>query len=146
MNASKPRDHRPSVLIVDDNARLLRGLTRLLGEQFDVATAVSAAEATAMLADHPFDVVLADHQMPGTPGVQLLVKVKQDYPKVVPILMSGEITPSVRKVAQNEIGVCRLIEKPFRNAQIVEAIDAALAKQQQLQNEPSEEELTFGSL
>ena len=84
---------RPSVLIVDDNARLLRGLARLLGDEFRVSTAVSAAEAIAMLADGSFDILLADHQMPGIQGVQLLANAKQNHPHVALILMSGEITP-----------------------------------------------------
>lgn len=137
---------RPSVLIVDDNARLLRGLTRLLGDEFYVATAVSSAEAKAMLAEHSFDVMLADHQMPGTPGVRLLAVAKRDHPDVVPILMSGEITPSIRQIAQNEIGVCRILEKPFRSVQVVEAIYAALAKRDNDSDEASDEELMFGSL
>ena len=136
---------RPSVLIVDDNARLLRGLTRLLGDEFHVVTAVSAAEAAAILADQCFDVILADHQMPGTLGMRLLANAKRDYPNVVPILMSGEFTPAVRQVAQHEIGVCRLLEKPFRSVQVVEAIYAALAMSK-TSDEPTEDDLMYGSL
>jgi CheY-like chemotaxis protein len=65
------------VLVVDDEADARELLRRLLGEQgCEVAAASSAAEALALLAKRPCEVLLADIGMPGTDGYDLMRRVR----------------------------------------------------------------------
>lgn len=82
----------PTVLLVDDDERLLRSLSRQLQDyQYDVLTAISAAEAEIFLSSGAVDVVVSDHRMPGTTGLDFLQRVKRNYPDVRRIILSGTV-------------------------------------------------------
>src|SRR5437763_5956138 len=78
------------VLLVDDDRLVLECFQRLLSNRFEIETACGPEEAlAAILSRGPFAVVVSDFRMPGLNGVQLLEKVKEDFPTVVGILLSG---------------------------------------------------------
>ena len=80
------------ILFVDDEPRLLEGLQRMLHAQrtqWEMAFANSGAEALALLAASPFDVVVTDMRMPVMDGAQLLGRVREKYPNVIRIVLSG---------------------------------------------------------
>jgi len=80
------------VLFVDDEARVLEALERVL---FDVAGdwetrfLTSTDLALAELAKQPYDVIVSDLRMPGLDGVALLTRVAELYPRTVRIVLSG---------------------------------------------------------
>jgi HD-like signal output (HDOD) protein/CheY-like chemotaxis protein len=80
------------VLFVDDEARVLEALERVL---FDVAGEwetrflTSTDLALAELAKQPYDVIVSDLRMPGLDGVALLTRVAELYPRTVRIVLSG---------------------------------------------------------
>jgi DNA-binding NtrC family response regulator len=62
-----------SVLLVDDEERLLRHLGRALrAEGHEIVTATSVAEAQERLAERGFDVLVVDNLMPGGTGLELI--------------------------------------------------------------------------
>jgi len=80
------------VLFVDDEARLLDGLRVRLHRQrakWEMVFATSGAEALAVLAARPVDVIVTDMRMPEMDGAMLLNRVQQEYPGVVRIALSG---------------------------------------------------------
>ena len=85
------------VLLVDDEPRILSGLSRALrtsgSRAWDVATATSGDEALARLSEAPADVVLSDVSMPGMDGATLLGEVRRRWPDVVRLVLSGYADP-----------------------------------------------------
>ena len=84
---------RKRILFVDDEARILAGLRRMLRSmraEWDMAFANSGVEALAMMAETPFDIVMTDMRMPGMNGVQLLRRVMRQYPRAIRIVLSGQ--------------------------------------------------------
>jgi HD-like signal output (HDOD) protein len=80
------------VLFVDDERKVLEGLQRMLRPQrreWAMAFADGGEAALALLAQEPFDVVVTDMRMPGMDGAELLEKVRQLYPRVGRIVLSG---------------------------------------------------------
>ena len=80
------------ILFVDDEPNVLDGLRRMLRpmrEEWEIACASGGEEALAILAEEPFDVVVSDMRMPGMDGAQLLSEVKQRYPQVIRVVLSG---------------------------------------------------------
>lgn len=80
------------VMFVDDESQLLEGLKRMLRSQREdwVMTFVASGEAAlAHLASHPCDVIVSDMRMPGMDGAALLREVKERYPHVVRLVLSG---------------------------------------------------------
>ena len=120
-----------TVLLVDDDPTLLRGLTRNLEEmQFNVPSAICAAEANVVLKLQPIDVVVCDYKMPGTMGLSFLEQIVKKYPNLATILLTGEVGElDVALKWAREIGVHRVLSKPCcPNVLAAEIATAAAAK------------------
>ena len=80
------------ILFVDDEPRILEGLGRLLRgmrQEWDMHFANSGPAALEAMREQPFDVVISDMRMPGMDGAELLAQVRERYPEVVRIILSG---------------------------------------------------------
>jgi DNA-binding NarL/FixJ family response regulator len=80
------------VIIVDDDAAVLRSFKRALKLRrptWEVTTLSSSSEALQVLAQGPCDVFVTDYEMPRVDGVQLLCKVRLQYPGVHRVVLSG---------------------------------------------------------
>jgi DNA-binding NtrC family response regulator len=101
------------ILFVDDDRSILDVLRVLLArDAFDVHTAVGADEARRMLSEGPYDVVVVDAHMPGTNGVALLSEIRERYPQMVRMMLTGSGDVSVAMQAVNEGSVFRFLVKP----------------------------------
>ncbi|HZP31634.1 MAG TPA: response regulator [Acidimicrobiia bacterium] len=84
------------LLFVDDEANVLSGLQRLLRpyrRQWEMTFALGGARALEILAEDPVDVIVTDVRMPGMDGVELLRVVRERYPAMVRIVLSGQVDP-----------------------------------------------------
>ena len=106
-------DPRPTVLLVDDEPLALDTMERILDEQFDVRTAESAADARQILADDWVQVVVSDQRMPDTSGVELLAEVRERWPDVVRIIISGYTDAEDIIDGINRAGIYQYIAKPW---------------------------------
>ena len=82
------------LLFVDDEPMVLKGLQRSLRSMrhdWEMTFVNSGAEALAVMCAQAVDVVVSDMRMPEMDGAQLLECVKQDYPQVVRIILSGQL-------------------------------------------------------
>jgi putative nucleotidyltransferase with HDIG domain len=80
------------VLFVDDEAPLRQSLRRMsyfMRDEWEMEFAESGREALELLAHEAFDVVISDMRMPGMDGAQLLHEVRQHYPQMVRLILSG---------------------------------------------------------
>jgi HD-like signal output (HDOD) protein len=85
--------HRPHILFVDDEPRILGGLRRMLRthrDRWDMSFAEGAEAALAALRDRPCDVIVSDYRMPGMNGAQLLERVRIEYPATARVILSGQ--------------------------------------------------------
>ena len=115
---------RKTVLLVDDDALVLRAVVRRLAKEgYEVVTAHTGEEALSILrADGAeIDVVVSDYRMPGIDGVQLLDHVRRVYPGKGRILHTSSCSPP----GSNEHGY---IAKPTDGNGLLEAIERELAK------------------
>jgi HD-like signal output (HDOD) protein len=81
------------VLFVDDDPHLLSGLQNRLHKhrgQWDMRFALGGEAALEEMRQTPIDVIVTDMRMPGMDGATLLQKVKDDYPDVARIVLSGQ--------------------------------------------------------
>lgn len=80
------------VLFVDDEVRILDGLRRMLRpmrNEWEMAFVSGAKAAMDEMAGFPFDVIVTDMRMPGMDGTALLEQVREQYPEVTRIVLSG---------------------------------------------------------
>lgn len=83
---------KTTILFVDDEDNILRGLKRMMRpkrEDWDTVFASSGLEALACLEKQHIDVVVSDMRMPGMDGAALLTQVQTLYPQIVRIVLSG---------------------------------------------------------
>jgi len=81
------------ILFVDDEVSILDGLQNLLHKQrhlWHMVFSQSGEAALAELEKAPFDVIVSDMRMPGMDGATLLTAVKDAYPNVARIVLSGQ--------------------------------------------------------
>lgn len=111
------------VLIVDDEPRVLTGLTRALRrEPYDVVGVTSAAAAMDVLAERPVDAVISDHDMPGMTGTAFLSLVAEHYPETVRFMLTGKPSLDVAMRAVNDGAVRRFFTKPCDEIELAIAI------------------------
>jgi len=119
------------VLIIDDEDIVRVSCQRILvPEGYEVRSTNSAAEGLGLLAQEPVDVVLTDLKMPDIDGMQVLEKIKEEWPDIEVIMITGyqTITTAVEAI---KLGAFDYIEKPFTPSAIVEAIDKAISHRQE---------------
>ena len=109
---------RLRVLLVDDNAAVLRFLvTAFSSNHCDVTTASTAEEAMALLGGAPFALVVSDIKMPGLSGLDLLRAIKGQQPGTPVVLITG--VPSVNSAVFGlRHGAYDYLAKPFSVAEV----------------------------
>ena len=115
------------VLIVDDSALTRRSLRQILEtEGCEVAEADNGLDALERyFLDKP-DVVLLDLVMRGMYGLEVLQKLRELDPQARIVVVSADIQTSSQDLA-GEAGATAFINKPFDRAEILSALDTALA-------------------
>jgi two-component system, NtrC family, response regulator GlrR len=125
--APSPGNQPPHLLVVDDDADMLRLLTiRLTAAGYRV-TAVTSAEAalTQLHIERP-QLVLSDVQLPGRDGLALFDDIRAAHPSVPVILLTAHGTiPDA--VEATERGVFTYLTKPFDGKGLLDKIAQALS-------------------
>lgn len=104
---------QPTILIIDDEPRSLESLARILGDDFDVKTAGCVADANLVLDREYVQLVLCDQRMPDMTGVEFLKQVRERWPDVVRIIISGYTDTDDVIASINEAGIYQYITKPW---------------------------------
>jgi two-component system response regulator MprA len=116
------------VLIVDDDAKLLKMLQRTLAyEGLDVVTASNGQEALAQVSAHRPDVLIVDWLMPEMDGLEL-VECLRDQRAEVGILMLTARDAVENRVEGLESGADDYLVKPFAPTELVARVRALLRR------------------
>ncbi len=118
------------VLFVDDEASILRAITRLfMDEDIEVLTATSGEEALKILRDNSdIAVIVSDQRMPGMTGVEFLERAKEIAPDAIRMVLTGyaDINASIDSI--NRCGVSRYISKPWKDDELVHIVREAVER------------------
>jgi two-component system response regulator HupR/HoxA len=116
---------RATVLVVDDEVRSLESLRRTLDDDFDVLVAASPEQALDALRAEHVDIVLSDQRMPGTTGVELLRRVRAEWPDVVRLIISGYSDAEDIIGGVNDAGIWQYVLKPWRPDHLLHTLKSA---------------------
>ncbi len=121
----------PSVLIVDDEPNIRRMVGALLGaEGFEVRDAADAKAGLERAIELEPDLVLLDLMMPGpTDGLELLEKLRERYPDLPVVMMSGR-AGLADAVKATRLGAVNFLEKPLTPEGVLLALGGALELRQ----------------
>lgn len=116
----------PTILLVDDDASLLRLLTlRLESEGYRVVSADSGSAALNALSTGHFAVVLSDLRMPGLDGLSLFDEISRRQPGLPVIIMTahGSIPEAVTATQRGVVG---FLTKPLNHDELRQALQQAI--------------------
>ncbi len=117
------------ILVVDDDAIVIRSCTRILeSEGYEVSTVPGADEALEILKMNAFDLLLVDMKMPKRDGLFLMKEIRKDFPDVPVIVMSGYSTQETVAAALRS-GATQFISKPFRPDELLKIVHQVLPNQ-----------------
>ncbi|GAB6051452.1 sigma-54 dependent transcriptional regulator [Magnetospira thiophila] len=117
---------RPTILVVDDEVRSLETLARVLGDDFNVLTADSAARAEQLMEREPVRAILCDQRMPETTGVEFLCAVRKRWPDPVRMILSGYTDAEDIIEGVNDAGIYRYITKPWDPPDLLNIVRSAV--------------------
>jgi two-component system, NtrC family, response regulator HydG len=138
------------ILIVDDEVNIGLLLSKFLTRNsFNVTSATSGNSAMEYLAKDSYDLVLCDYRLEDTDGKEMLVKIKESYPKTGVIIITGysDIKLAVELI---KLGAYDYITKPLYPDEILNTINKAIETQIALnaslpETTPQEQEKTKSS-
>ncbi len=117
------------VLVVDDEAGMVRSVERILSPACQVAGARSAREALALAAAFRPDLAILDIQMPDRDGFGLMEELKAADPEIDVILMTGSIheldAKLIRAIRKDAF---YFLQKPFDRGVILSLVDRCLER------------------
>ena len=118
---------KDDILCVDDEPRVIQGLTDLLDAKFTVHTAQSGAEGLQLLRKNSaIVVVLSDMRMPEMDGAAFLEQVRTVAPTATRMLLTGYSDMEAAIAAVNRGQIFRFLTKPCAPEDMFLAIDAAV--------------------
>jgi two-component system response regulator HupR/HoxA len=111
---------QPTVLIVDDEPRVLDALEAILAEEFRVLRAPGGEEALALLRAEPeVAVILTDYRMPAMTGVELLRRSQDIVPEAVRIVLTAYTDVDSLMEAINTGHIYHFVAKPWDPKELV---------------------------
>ena len=115
-----------TILVVDDEQSILDSLEGILSDEgYEVIKALSGPEALKKIQETIPDLILLDIWMPEMDGIETLIKIKEEYPALQVVMMSGHGTIETA-VKATKLGAYDFIEKPLSLEKLLLSINNAL--------------------
>jgi sigma-B regulation protein RsbU (phosphoserine phosphatase) len=119
---------RPArIVVVDDEAGMVRAVERVLGGTHEVLGSTSSPEALALARQFEPDLVILDVRMPEIDGFELMARLKAEHPGVDIIVMTGSLDDLDQKLIRAIRGrAFYFIQKPFDREVLQTLVDRCL--------------------
>jgi class 3 adenylate cyclase len=111
-----------TVLLVDDEARVLDALEALLAMDYRVLRAERAEDALTILAHEDVAVVVSDQRMPGMTGTELLARSREVAPDAVRVLLTAFTDADALMASINAAHVYQFLMKPWDPKELVHTV------------------------
>jgi len=122
-----PRGHG-NILFVDDEEELARLEKENLEELgYNVTAVTGSVEALNLFRENPghFDLIITDHTMPFITGLELIEEIQKTSP-YMPFILTTGFGDLISEEKAGEIGIKKLIKKPFKLYELAEVISSIL--------------------
>jgi CheY-like chemotaxis protein len=121
----------PDILVIEDDAIMREALADWLqAASYGVRTAADGSAGLAAMKYAPAALVITDIHMPGPNGATVISKLRQGYPEVPVIAISGLFNSGhgLDVEAAIALGAARTLAKPFKRAELLHAVADLLGR------------------
>jgi DNA-binding NtrC family response regulator len=116
------------IMLVDDEERFLQTTQKMIAKKgYDAITVTSGEECLKKLAEDLVHVVILDVKMPGMDGVETLKHIKQKFPMVEVIMLTGHATAE-SAVEGLKLGATDYLTKPANIEDLISKAEEAFNK------------------
>jgi CheY-like chemotaxis protein len=124
----KPRSRMPRVLFVEDEEAIVKEVAEYLRRKgYEVVTAGNAVEALELQASRPADMVITDLLMPGMGGNELIRRLRQAYPELPIVVMTGHTNFGDEQDIVAE-GASAVLQKPISLRELSERLQRMVTR------------------
>jgi DNA-binding NtrC family response regulator len=124
---------RKQILIADDEEIVIQSCLRILSEdKFQIDIARNGLEAVEKVAENDYDMLILDIMMPKMTGMEVLQRVKETYPDIDVIMITG-LNQIETAVEAMKLGAFDYLPKPFDPEELEMVVNRALEHRQLLQ-------------
>jgi DNA-binding response OmpR family regulator len=115
------------VLVVDDEESVCHSIKKVLSRKgYSVSHAFTADDALNLLTEMSFDLVITDLMIPGTSGMELLQIIREKYPELDVIMITGYASIE-SAVKATRLGASAYLPKPFTPDELTTVTSSTLA-------------------
>ena len=120
---------KPIVLLVDDEVPFVETMTKRLSKRdLSIITAFSGEEALEILSkNRNTDIVILDVKMPGMDGIETLKKIRNQFPLMEVIMLTGHATVE-SAIKGMKLGAFDYLMKPCEIEQLMAKVQEAAKK------------------
>ena len=123
----KDRSGRKRILVVDDNGTALRTMKAMLEDRYEVALAISGAQAMTSIGKKRPDLILLDYEMPVCDGRMTLEMIRADEDmKNIPVIFLTAVNDRANIEAVLKLKPAGYFLKPAVKDRLIEEIDRIL--------------------
>ncbi len=119
--------HKPTLLFIDDEERILRSLRMLFLAHYNVRMTTDPHEAIRILRHEKVHVIISDQRMPLMQGAELLRIARETSPATMRILLTGYSDLNASIASVNEGEVFRYLLKPWLGEEVKKVVAEAAA-------------------
>ncbi|RZL44523.1 MAG: hybrid sensor histidine kinase/response regulator [Pedobacter sp.] len=113
------------VLYIDDEDHNLQAFKASFRRQYEIYTAISAADGLEILKSVDIQIIIADQKMPNTTGVEFFKSITETHPDPIRILLTGYTDIEALADAINHGDIYRYITKPWNDLELHNSIKNA---------------------
>jgi DNA-binding NtrC family response regulator len=115
------------ILVVDDEENVCHSIKKVLSRRgYEVAQALSVDDAVKLIKEMTFDLVITDLMIPGTSGLELLQIIRDHYPELEVIMITGYASIE-SAVEATKLGASAYLPKPFTPEELTKVTERTLA-------------------
>ncbi len=127
---SSSENNMAKILVVDDDPQIIKMLVKLLEKEgHSVVTATDGVQGKDVWRKQSPDLLVTDIVMPEKEGLDLILELQQEFPKIKVIAISGgdSIEPDYYLELAQIIGAYRTLTKPFTPSELLSAVNQVLS-------------------
>lgn len=125
-----PEKAERTILIVDDEENVRNALRRALRKEgYKMHFAEGPDAALELLRQTPVDLVISDHMMPGMSGIDFLTIVRDRWPDVMRLMITGHADLETAIKAINHGEIYRFLTKPWDDVELKVTLYLAFERQ-----------------